>query len=167
MPAVTGQVRERIAAQGFCDLDEQTYAEINYPLRLSPAICMVWTAVGTALASPVILWALVPFAAMGALLRGHPFDVVYNHGLRHVFGKPPLPPYGPRRRFACALATIMLITAAWGFQSGSPTVGHVAGWSLVSAAFVNVSTGFCIPSFIARMFFGKVSCADQRLRRLA
>ena len=156
-----------IEAQGFCDLDAQTYAQINYPLRLSPAICLVWTAVGTALESPVILWALVPFAALGALLPGHPFDVVYNHGLRYLFRTPALPPYGRRRRFACALATMMLITAAGGFQAGSPALGHLAGWSLVFTAFVNVSTGFCIPSFIVRMVFGKVACADQRLRRPA
>jgi hypothetical protein len=37
-------------------------------------------------------------------------------------------------------------------------VGYSFGWALVAAAFVNVSTGFCIPSFIARIFFGKVVC---------
>src|SRR5215469_14862295 len=76
-------VRERIQAQGFCGLSDAMYAQINYPLRLSPAICMVWAAVGTALASPTILWALVPFAVLGAILPGHPFDVLYNYGLRH------------------------------------------------------------------------------------
>jgi hypothetical protein len=53
----------------------------------------------------------------------------------------------------------MLIAAAWGFQAGMPMVGYIVGWALVAAAFVNVSTGFCIPSFIARLFFGKVVCA--------
>lgn len=155
-------VRENILAQGFCGLDERTYAQINYPLRMSPAICMLWTAVGTALASPLVLWALVPFAALGAMFRGHPFDVLYNHGLRHLLGSPALPPYGPRRRFACALATIMLVAAAWSFQAGMPTLGYIVGWSLVAAAFVNVSTGFCIPSFMVRMFFGKVVCGDRQ-----
>ena len=49
MPIIAAKARARIEAQGFCDLDEETYAQINYPLRLSPAICMVWTAVGTVL----------------------------------------------------------------------------------------------------------------------
>ena len=158
MSTVTVTVRERIQAQGFCGLDDKTYAQINYPLRLSPAICMVWATVGTALASPTILWALVPFAALGAILPGHPFDVLYNNGLRHLLGTPALPRYGARRRFACALATIMLTATAWGFQAGMPLLGSIAGWSLVAAAFVNVSTGFCIPSFIVRLFFGKVVC---------
>jgi len=153
-----GTVRRNIEAQGFCGLDDETCAKINYPLRLSPAICMVWAGVGTALASPRILLALVPFAALGAILPGHPFDVLYNLGLRHLLGTPALPRYGVRRRFACALATIMILAAAWSFEAGMPLVGHVVGWSLVAAAFANVSLGFCVPSFIVRIFFGKVAC---------
>ncbi len=158
MSRATKTVSERIQAQSFCGLDDKTCAQINYPLRLSPAICMVWAAAGTALASPAILWALVPFATLGAILPGHPFDVLYNYGLRHLRGAPALPRYGARRRFACALATVMLIAAAWGFQTGMHLFGSIVGWSLVAAAFVNVTTGFCIPSFIVRVFFGKVVC---------
>jgi len=154
----TATVRERIQAQGFCGLNDATYRQLNYPLRLSPAICMIWAAVGTALASPAILWALAPFAALGAILPGHPFDLVYNYGLRHVFNTPALPRYPLRRRFACLMATAMLVASAWGFQAGMPMVGYIVGWSLVGAAFVTVSTGFCIPSFLCRIFLGKVVC---------
>jgi hypothetical protein len=159
MQSTLETVRTNIEAQGFCGLDDETSMQINYPLRLAPAICMVWAAVGTALASPTILWALAPFAALGARLPGHPFDIPYNHGLRHLLGTPALPRYGGRRRFACALATVMIVAAAWGFQAGMPLLGHIVGWSLVAAAFVNVSTGFCIPSFMVRLLFGKVVCS--------
>ena len=98
MSTLTFTVRERIQAQGFCGLDDATYTRINYPLRLSPAICMIWAAVGTALASPTVLWALAPFALLGAILPGHPFDVLYNYGLRHLSGAPALPRYGARGR---------------------------------------------------------------------
>ena len=151
-------IRKRIQAQGFCGFDDTTYAQFNYPLRMSPTICMIWAAIGTALASPTILWALVPFAALGGILHTHPFDIFYNHGLRHIFKTPTLPPYSYRRRFACIMATVMLVASAWGFQAGMPMVGYIVGWSLVAAAFVNVSTGFCVPSFIVRIFFGKVVC---------
>ncbi|MGA9665047.1 MAG: DUF4395 family protein [Gallionella sp.] len=158
MSQISPTARERIQAQGFCSLDDTTYAQINYPLRLSPAICMVWSAVGTALASPIILWALVPFAILGGILPGHPFDVIYNYGLRYISGTPHLPSYPARRHFACLMATVMLVVAALGFQYGMPMVGYIVGWSLVGAAFVNVSTGFCVPSFIYRLVFGKVVC---------
>jgi hypothetical protein len=161
MSQVSATVRERIQAQGFCGLDDTTYAQVNYPLRLSPAICMVWTAVGTALASPTILWALAPFAALGAILPGHPFDVLYNHALRYALGTPALPRYGVRRRLACAFATVEVIAAGAAFQAGMPILGSILGGSMVAAAFVNVSTGFCIPSFIARTLTGKVACVKS------
>jgi hypothetical protein len=158
MSTVTFTVRERIQAQGFCGLDDATYAQINYPLRLSPAICMIWAAVGTALASTTVLWALAPFALLGAILPGHPFDVLYNYGLRHLSGAPGLPRYGAGRRFGCTSATTMLIAAGWSFHTAHLVAGYIFGGSLVTAAFVNVTTGFCIPSFIARICFGKVVC---------
>lgn len=155
-------IRENIEAQGFCGLDDKTCSQFNYPLRLSPAICMVWAAIGTALASPVVLWMLVPFAMLGAILPSHPFDVLYNHGLRHLTGMPVLPRYPARRRFACALATVWLVATAWSFQTSMPMLGYILGWSLVATAFVNVATGFCIPSFIVRMTLGKVICNNPR-----
>lgn len=158
MMSVVGTVRERIQAQGFCGFDDEVYRQLNYPLRMSPAICMLWAAVGTALASPLVLWALVPFAALGFILPGHPFDLLYNFGLRHFTGSPPIPRYPIRRRFACFMATAMLVATALCFQFGYDLAGYIVGWSLVAAAFVNVSTGFCVPSFIFRLAAGKVSC---------
>jgi len=150
-------VQERIEAQGFLGLDEGTVCRINYWLRLSPAICMVWAAVGTALQSATVLWWLVPFAALGGILPGHPFDLLYTYGFRYLVHGPPLPRYPLPRRFACLMATVMLVSAAWSFQVGLPLVGQVIGWTLVTAAFVQVSTGFCIPSFIYGLVFGKPS----------
>jgi hypothetical protein len=46
MEDVTATTRARIEAQGFVGLDTRTLTQINYWLRLAPAICMAWTAVG-------------------------------------------------------------------------------------------------------------------------
>jgi Domain of unknown function (DUF4395) len=163
MEDITATTRARIEAQGFVGLDSRTLARINYWLRLAPAICMAWTAVGTFRASAAILWALVPFAALGAALPGHPFDVIYNEVLRRWTAGPRLPAYPMPRRFACLLATAMLITAATSFQTGHAIAGYALGWFLVVAAFVTVTTGFCIPSFIYALIFGRPSaCAAQR-----
>ncbi len=111
-------VRERVEAQGFLGLEDGQVCRINYWLRLSPAICMMWAVVGTAMQSATVLRAMVPFAVLGALLPGHPFDLLYNSsGLRVLVGGPPLPRYPFPRRFACLLATCMLIGAAWELSS--------------------------------------------------
>ena len=62
-----------IEAQGFLGLDGRTIQAVNFWLRLSSAICVTWTAIGTTPQSVPALWALAPFALLGALLPGHPF----------------------------------------------------------------------------------------------
>jgi hypothetical protein len=158
MSVISAKTKNRIEAQGFVEIADDEIRQINYWLRLAPAICMTWTAVGVVLASPIVLWALVPFALLGGILRGHPFDVIYNHGLRHIFKTPRLPRYGLPRRFACLTASGLLMVAALGFQFGFPIIGYAVGGFMVVAAFTNVSTGFCIPSFIYGLIFGKAAC---------
>ena len=154
-------IRSRIEAQGFLGLDDRTVGRLNYWLRLSPAICMIWAAIGTGLESAPVLWALAPFALLGALLPGHPFDLLYRFGVQPLTSGPPIPRYSLPRRFACLLATVMIVTAAWSFQSGRTFSGQIFGWALVCAAFVNVSTGFCIPSFLYGLIFGKPTACNR------
>jgi len=76
MAAASEVTRATIRAEGLCRLDGETHAQTNYPLRLSRAICMSSAAVGTAMASPAVLWALTPFAALGAVFLSHLSDVI-------------------------------------------------------------------------------------------
>jgi hypothetical protein len=160
MSQISTTARERIQAQGFCGLSDATYAQINYPLRLSPGIMMLWVAVGTVLGSALILWALVPLTALGAILTGHPFDALYNHGLRHLTGGPKLPRYGSRRRLAFAVATTMMSLAAWAFQADVPLLGYIIGGTMVASTCLNVITGICGPAMVAARLFGKVKCEE-------
>ena len=158
-------MRRRVEAQGFVGLDDPTLADVGPWLRLAPAICMTWAAVATITASAAAFWALVPFAALGAILTGHPFDAIYNHGIRHILRKPHLPPYNAPRRFACGVATVWLASAALAFQSGATLLGTILGGSLVLAAAVPTFTDFCIPSFIYGLVFGKPSgCSIAKTR---
>ena len=167
MSLISTTARERIQAQGFCGLSDATYAQINYPLRLSPGIMMVWVLVGTVLASAHILRALVPFTALGAILPGHPFDVLYNYGLRYLMGTQELPRYGFRRRMAFAVATTMMSLAAWGFQADVPLLGYIIGGAMVASTCLNVITGICGPAMLAARLFGKVKCEEpERYVRL-
>ena len=48
--------------------------------------------IGLALQSAVLILALVPIGAVAGWTRRHPFDLIWNHGLRHLSGAPELPP---------------------------------------------------------------------------
>jgi hypothetical protein len=148
-------MRCRVEAQGFVGMDDAMLSDVGPWLRLAPGLCMTWAAIATVTASATAFWILVPFAALGVILPGHPFDTIYNHGIRHVLGKPHLPRYNAPRRFACGVATVWLSAAALAFQSGATTLGYILGGSLVIAAAVPTFTDFCIPSFVYGLIFGK------------
>ena len=158
----TAVMRERIEEQGFCGLDDGVISQINLPLRLAPFMCLLWTATGLVLGSPAVIAALVPFAVAGAILPGHPFDVVYNFGLRHLFDRPALPHYGKRRRLACVAASIALTASALSFFYGVPVVGYTLGIMVSMGTLTNVITGICPPAAIAARLIGKVDCSQRR-----
>ena len=124
MNTVSSTTRKRIEAQGYLGLSDAGLAEVGPWLRLAPAICMVWSAIATLYQSELALMILVPFAALGALLRGHPFEAIYNYGIRHIIGTQKLPPAQAPRRFACGVATIYLLVTIIAFHNGFPFIIH-------------------------------------------
>lgn len=156
--------RRRIEAQGFVCFANDEIESLNYWLRFAPAICLIWTAIGVVLGSGSILAALVPFALLGGILTGHPFDVIYNHGIRHLTKTPELPLYGRPRRFACLMASVMISGAGVAFYLGYYAVGYALGSFLIVLAGVNVATGFCVPSFIYGLVFGVEECEAEELK---
>ena len=147
MPTLRPVTGRRLRVQGFT-ADEAWLAEVAPWLRLAPALCATVTAVGTALASPAILFALAGTAFLGALLPIHPFDLIYNYGLRFALGKRPLPPNGAPRRFACGIAAVWLVATAWLFLAGETTAGYALGTLFVLVAGLVSTTDICIPSII-------------------
>jgi hypothetical protein len=151
MPSST--LRRRLEAQGFCGLDDATLSEIGPWLRWSPALCAVFMAAGTALASPPLLWALAAVAALGAVFPAHPFDLLYNGAIRHVTGTRPLPRHGPQRRFACGLAAAWLVGTGLAFERGAAALGYALGAALTAVAVLVAVTNFCIPSLVYNTLF--------------
>ena len=160
MNTVSTTTRQRIEAQGYLGLSDATLAKVGPWLRLSPAICMVWVAIATYYQSVTALIVLIPFAALGMILPWHPFDTIYNFGIRHLIGTELLPRAKAPRKFACFVATVWLIATSWAFYSGAITIGYVLGGSLVVAAAVPTFTDFCIPSFFYGLMFGKPRASD-------
>lgn len=150
---VSTAVRDRLEAQGFCNLDEATLTELAPWLRWSPALCAVFMVLGVVLESPAVLWSLAATAFLGALLPFHPFDLLYNYGMRFLTRTRPLPNHAPQRRFACAIATAWLLGTGWAFHAGATLVGYALGIPLILVAGLVSVTHFCIPSLIYNTLF--------------
>lgn len=151
--SIPPRIRRRLRVQGYACPNERAFGEVVPWTRFSPALCSAIGAVGTILASPIILVALVPFAALGAVFRVHPFDLVYNHGIRYLTGTEPLPKNGVPRRFACGVAAVWLSVTAAAFWTGAVLVGYGLGVLFVGVSGLVATTHFCIPSMVYRKLF--------------
>jgi Domain of unknown function (DUF4395) len=145
--------RRRLDVQGFSDVNDATLAEVAAWLRMAFAMCAVLAGAGTALASPTILWALMSIAALAALFPVHPFDLIYNHGIRYFRNTGPLPKRRAQSRFACGVGAVWLVATAWAFQFGALTVGYILGAGLTGVAVLVSTTDICIPSMTYNALF--------------
>jgi hypothetical protein len=153
MTTLTPTIKRRLEIQGFTEVDRAVLEETAPWLRLAYGLCAALAAVGVILASPVFLLGLTVFSAWGAASSVHPFDYIYNYGIRHATGTGPLPKRGAPARFACGLGTVWLLVTASMFYAGMMLTGYILGGNLVMVAALVSTTYFCIPSLIYRSIF--------------
>ena len=151
---LTARTLHRLDIQGFDRVSEQQLAEVAPWLRLSYALCALLAGIGTATASPRFLVAISPIALLGAALPVHPFDLIYNLGIRHLTGTGPLPRRGAPVRFGCGVGTLWMLGTAWAFFAGHALVGYVMGFALTGLALIIGTTDICVPSMMYRALFG-------------
>jgi hypothetical protein len=140
--------------QGFETVDAQELARVAPWLRLSFGLCALLGGLGIVLASPTVLLVLAPVAALGAATSVHPFDLIYNHGIRRLTGTGPLPRRGLPSRFGCGMGAVFLLVTAWAFAAGHVVAGYALGGMLTLVALLVSTTDICVPSIIYRSIFG-------------
>jgi hypothetical protein len=131
--------------QGYCLTAADSWA-LRWGLRFPTALCLVLVITGLALQSAALILALVPIGAVAGLTRRHPFDLIWNKGLRHLSGAPELPPNPTARRHAFKLATVWLLAIGLLFAFGQTTAALVLGAVLVAVCGLVTITNFCVPS---------------------
>jgi hypothetical protein len=152
--SLSARTCRRLDIQGFDSVDRVVLADVAPWLRLAFALCTALAAVGTVLASPAILLSLAPIALLAAAFPVHPFDLLYNHGIRHITGTGPLPKRGAPGRFACGVGAVWVVVTAWAFFAGHTALGYALGGALVVVGALVSTVDICIPSMIYRSLFG-------------
>ena len=134
-----------LSTQGY-SLSEDDARALRVGLRFPTALCLALVVIGLALESALMIALLVSIGAVAGWTRRHPFDLIWNHGLRHLARAPELPPNPTRRRHAFKLATFWLAGVAALFAVGAATAALVLGGVLVAVCALVTVTNFCIPS---------------------
>lgn len=138
-------MRGNLTTQGYCLSDVQR-RELALGLRFSTGLCLSLVVVALVLASPVMVFALSGIGAIAGFGARHPFDHIWNHGLRHLVGAPVLPPTPPRRRDAFKVGMAWLLIVGALLTAGATTVALVLGGLLVAACATVTATNLCLPS---------------------
>jgi Domain of unknown function (DUF4395) len=134
-----------LAVQGYCLSSEESRA-LRWGLRLPTAVCLVLVATGVVLQSAIVILALVPIGAVAGWTSRHPFDLLWNHGVRHLSGAPELPPNPAPRRHGFKVGTAWLLIVGLLFAGGLTTAATILGAMLLTACGLLTVTNFCIPS---------------------
>ncbi|MGH8707954.1 MAG: DUF4395 family protein [Burkholderiales bacterium] len=153
-PILTPRTRRLLDIQGFDTVDVQELAPVAPWLRLAFGLCALLGGLGTVLASPAILLALALVAVLAAASPVHPFDLIYNYGIRRLIGTGPLPRRGAPSRFGCGMGAVFLLVTAWTFWAGHVVAGYALGGVLTFVVLLVSTTDICIPSLIYRSIFG-------------
>jgi hypothetical protein len=141
----TSRMDANLSVQGYCLTAEQSRA-LRFGLRFPTALCLAAVVTGLALQSAPLILALVPIGAVAGWTPRHPFDLIWNHGLRHLTGAPELPPNPRPRRHAFKLATVWLLGVGILFAIGQGTVALVLGGTLLGVCGLVTVTNYCVPS---------------------
>jgi hypothetical protein len=140
-----GWMDANLRVQGYFLTAEETRA-LRWGLRFPTALCLALVATGLAIQSAPLILALVPIGVIAGWTRHHPFDYLWNYGLRRLTGGPELPPNPTPRRHAFKLASVWLLAVGVLFAVGAPAIALVLGIALVASCGVVTATNFCIPS---------------------
>jgi hypothetical protein len=148
------RTRRWLDIQGFEHVPTRELAPVAPWLRLAFGLCTLLSAVGTVLASPAILLVIAVIAGVAAASPVHPFDLIYNYGIRRLTGTAPLPKRGAPSRFACGMGAVFLVITAWAFSAGYAVIGYGLGAAVTLVALLVSTTDVCLPSLFYRTVFG-------------
>ena len=152
--AISQILRRRLEMRGIACSSDPEFVKVVPWMRFTFVICGTLIGVATALASVPFLLVMAPIAALGAVFPRHPFDLIYNHGVRHLTGTQPLPLNGTPTRFSCGVASVWLVATALVFALGPAWLGYTLGGALTSVGVIVSVTQLCLASMVYQLLFG-------------
>ena len=136
--------------QGFSCTTDSGVREMQFWLRLTPALSAVWIAMALAFTSPLLLWIFAAVAMHGALGKNHLFDIIYNLIISRFTKTALLLPNPKARRFSMFLASVFSVVIGTLFMHEYFLAGYIIGTGLVVAAVLVATTHYCVGSLIFR-----------------
>jgi hypothetical protein len=153
--------RKRMHVQGYEKFSDKELNDYKFGIRFAYACCITLVAFGLFFQSLPILAIAAIIAFAGAFPPYHPFDYLYNYGVRHLLGKAKLPPRTNQGRFACGIASVWLAITIYLLYNNYSLLGNILAIALLAVGTLVVTTDICIPSMIYNGIFKKTKTVSQ------
>jgi len=152
-----------LVTQGYCLAGDEARG-LRLGLRFSTALCFVLVVVAVVLGSWPLLLGLSAVGLLAGFTPRHPFDLLWNHGVRHLIGGPERPQNPTRRHHAFKVGTALLLTLAGLFAAGADTAALVLGILLLTACASVTVANFCVPSELMALWERRPGRTMEALR---
>ena len=155
MAALHAWATRNLETQGYC-LSAADAERLRVGLRFPTALCLLIVAAGSALQSAPVVLAAAAIGLVAGFTARHPFDLLWNHGVRRLFDAPELPPNPRRRRHAFKVGALWLLAIGALLAAGHSVAALVLGLPLMAACALVTATNFCVPSTILSLLEKRV-----------
>jgi hypothetical protein len=147
--------RRRLEAQGYLGFSDSELSDYRFGIRFAYYLCGLLVLSGLIFSSIELLLVAMGVAFLAMFPPYHPFDYLYNYGVRHLLGKSKLPHRANQGRFACGIATVWVGGIIWLLQINLDVWANMAGGVLLFVATLVTTMDICIPSIIYNAMFKK------------
>ena len=151
--AISAVTRKRLETQGYLGFTDAQLNDFKFGIRFAYYLCGLLVLTGLILSRVEILLTVMAVALFAVIPPYHPFDYLYNYGVRQLLHKPKLPPRANQGRFACAIAAVWVGGIILLFTNGLKMWAYIAGGMLLVVAGLVSVFDICIPSMIYNLLF--------------
>lgn len=148
------ELRRRLEVQSFLNLPRDTLFALRNWWRFTPTLNWGVTLVGTVMAWPEVLFVQAVIMAVALITPSHPFDWIYNYGVRFLSGTPRLPKSGQRRKMIFALAATLNTLLGILFMTGYTLAAYIMGGIMTLLGGLLMLMNLCVASELLARIFG-------------
>lgn len=150
---ISSVCKNRLYTQGYQGYSDRELNDYKYGIRFAYALCTTLVGVGLILSNITLLVIAAVIALIGILPPYHPFDYLYNYGIRHLLKKPKMPPRTNQGRFACGIAFVWLSITIYLLYNSQFIAGYIMGGLLLAVAILVSVFDICIPFMLYNFLF--------------
>ena len=158
---ISSACKNRLHIQGYDNYSDKELNDHKYGIRFAYTGCITLVAFGLYFQSITVLTITAVIAFVAAFLPYHPFDYIYNYGVRHLVNKPKMPPRTNQGRFACGIASVWLVITIYLLYTNYTLLANIFGVALFAVGALVATTDICIPSMIYNSIFKRTKTTDQ------